>query len=77
YTTSHPLEISDALNQAHAVVPELVKFIHLPVQSGTDRVLAAMKRNHTVQEYKSRIRKLKAGVPDIRISSDIIFGFPG
>ena len=60
YTTSHPLEFSDALIQAHAEVPELVKFIHLPVQSGSDRVLAAMKRNHTVLEYKSRIRKLKA-----------------
>ncbi|MFH3946332.1 radical SAM protein, partial [Acinetobacter baumannii] len=67
YTTSHPLEFSDALIQAHAEVPELVKFIHLPVQSGSDRVLAAMKRNHTVLEYKSRIRKLKAAVPDICI----------
>ncbi|MFG9941381.1 tRNA (N6-isopentenyl adenosine(37)-C2)-methylthiotransferase MiaB [Pseudomonas aeruginosa] len=77
YTTSHPLEFSDALIQAHAEVPELVKFIHLPVQSGSDRVLAAMKRNHTVLEYKSRIRKLKAAVPDICISSDFIVGFPG
>lgn len=76
YTTSHPLEFSDALIQAHAEVPELVKFIHLPVQSGSDRVLAAMKRNHTVLEYKSRIRKLKAAVPDICISSDFIVGFP-
>ncbi len=69
YTTSHPLEFSDALIQAHAEVPELVKFIHLPVQAGSDRILAAMKRNHTVLEYKSRIRKLKAAVPDICISS--------
>ncbi|MFC3608656.1 tRNA (N6-isopentenyl adenosine(37)-C2)-methylthiotransferase MiaB [Stutzerimonas tarimensis] len=77
YTTSHPLEFSDALIQAHAEIPELVKFIHLPVQSGSDRVLAAMKRNHTALEYKSRIRKLKAAVPDISVSSDFIVGFPG
>ncbi|MEK1907832.1 MAG: tRNA (N6-isopentenyl adenosine(37)-C2)-methylthiotransferase MiaB [Pseudomonas sp.] len=77
YTTSHPLEFSDALIQAHAEIPELVKHLHLPVQSGSDRVLAAMKRNHTALEYKSRIRKLKAAVPDILISSDFIVGFPG
>ncbi|MDH4570548.1 tRNA (N6-isopentenyl adenosine(37)-C2)-methylthiotransferase MiaB [Pseudomonas sp. BN414] len=77
YTTSHPLEFSDALIQAHADVPELVKFVHLPVQAGSDRILAAMKRNHTALEYKSRIRKLKAAVPDICISSDFIVGFPG
>ena len=77
YTTSHPLEFSDALIQAHAEVPELVKYLHLPVQSGSDRVLAGMKRNHTALEYKSRIRKLKAAVPDILISSDFIVGFPG
>ena len=77
YTTSHPLEFSDALIQAHAEVPELVKFVHLPVQAGSDRVLAAMKRNHTALEYKSRVRKLKAAVPDICISSDFIVGFPG
>ncbi|QLF94260.1 tRNA (N6-isopentenyl adenosine(37)-C2)-methylthiotransferase MiaB [Pseudomonas sp. ABC1] len=77
YTTSHPLEFSDALIQAHAEVPELVKYLHLPVQSGSDRILAAMKRNHTALEYKSRIRKLKAAVPDIMISSDFIVGFPG
>ena len=77
YTTSHPLEFSDALIQAHAEIPELVKFVHLPVQSGSDRVLAAMKRNHTALEYKSRIRKLRAAVPDICISSDFIVGFPG
>ena len=62
YTTSHPVEFSDALIQAHAEVPELVKYLHLPVQSGSDRVLAGMKRNHTALEYKSRIRKLKAAV---------------
>ena len=77
YTTSHPLELSDALIQAHAEVPELVKYLHLPVQAGSDRILAAMKRNHTALEYKSRIRKLKAAVPDILISSDFIVGFPG
>ncbi|MGE8362911.1 tRNA (N6-isopentenyl adenosine(37)-C2)-methylthiotransferase MiaB [Pseudomonas sp.] len=77
YTTSHPLEFSDALIQAHAEIPELVKYLHLPVQSGSDRILAAMKRNHTALEYKSRIRKLKAAVPDILISSDFIIGFPG
>ena len=77
YTTSHPLEFSDALIQAHAEIPELVKYLHLPVQSGSDRVLAGMKRNHTALEYKSRIRKLKAAVPDILISSDFIVGFPG
>ncbi|UTW06583.1 tRNA (N6-isopentenyl adenosine(37)-C2)-methylthiotransferase MiaB [Pseudomonas benzenivorans] len=77
YTTSHPLEFSDALIEAHAQIPELVKYLHLPVQSGSDRILAAMKRNHTALEYKSRIRKLKAAVPDILISSDFIIGFPG
>ena len=77
YTTSHPLEFSDSLIAAHAEVPELVKFVHLPVQAGSDRILAAMKRNHTSLEYKSRIRKLKAAVPDICISSDFIIGFPG
>lgn len=77
YTTSHPLEFSDALIQAHADLPKLVKFVHLPVQAGSDRILAAMKRNHTALEYKSRIRKLKAAVPDVVISSDFIVGFPG
>jgi tRNA-2-methylthio-N6-dimethylallyladenosine synthase len=77
YYTSHPLEFSDALIQAHAEIPELVKYLHLPVQSGSDRILAAMKRNHTALEYKSRIRKLRAAVPDILISSDFIIGFPG
>lgn len=77
YTTSHPLEFSDSLIAAHAEVPQLVKFVHLPVQAGSDRILAAMKRNHTALEFKSRIRKLKAAVPDICISSDFIVGFPG
>ena len=77
YTTSHPLEFSDAIIQAHAEIPKLVKFVHLPVQAGSDRILAAMKRNHTALEYKSRIRKLRAAVPDMCISSDFIVGFPG
>jgi len=77
YMTSHPLEFSDSLIDAHANIPKLAKYLHLPVQSGSDRILAAMKRNHTALEYKSRIRKLKAAVPDILISSDFIIGFPG
>ena len=77
YTTSHPLEFSDAIIAAHAEIPQLVKYLHLPVQSGSDRILAAMKRNHTALEYKSRIRKLRVAVPDILISSDFIVGFPG
>jgi tRNA-2-methylthio-N6-dimethylallyladenosine synthase len=77
FTTSHPLEFSDSLIQAYADVPELVSFLHLPVQSGSDRVLAAMKRGHTALEYKHIIRKLRAVRPDIAISSDFIVGFPG
>ena len=77
YTTSHPLEMSDSLIQAYAEVPELVSHLHLPVQSGSDRVLAMMKRNHTALEYKSIIRRLRAVRPDISLSSDFIIGFPG
>ena len=77
YTTSHPLEFSDALIQAYADIPALVSHVHLPVQSGSDRILAAMKRNHTALEYKSTIRKLRRVRPDISISSDFIVGFPG
>jgi tRNA-2-methylthio-N6-dimethylallyladenosine synthase len=77
YTTSHPIEMSDSLIQVYADVPELVSFLHLPVQSGSDRILALMKRKHTVMEYKAIIRKLKAVRPDISISSDFIVGFPG
>ncbi|MET1078681.1 MAG: tRNA (N6-isopentenyl adenosine(37)-C2)-methylthiotransferase MiaB [Pseudomonas sp.] len=77
YTTSHPLEFSDSLIQVHAEVPQLVKHLHLPVQAGSDRILAAMKRNHTALEYKSKIRKLRAVCPDISITSDFIVGFPG
>ena len=77
YTTSHPLEMSDGLIQAYAEVPELVSHLHLPVQSGSDAVLAQMKRNHTALEYKSIIRKLRNARPDISLSSDFIVGFPG
>ncbi len=77
YTTSHPVEFTDNLVRAYAEVPALVDHLHLPVQSGSDRVLAAMKRGHTVLEYKSKIRKLRAVRPNISISSDFIVGFPG
>ena len=77
YTTSHPVEFSESLIQVYAEVPELVSHIHLPVQSGSDRILAAMKRGHTALEYKSKLRKLKAIRPDICFSSDFIIGFPG
>jgi tRNA-2-methylthio-N6-dimethylallyladenosine synthase len=77
YTTSHPLEMSDSLIQAYAEVPELVSHLHLPVQSGSDRVLAMMKRNHTALEYRSIIRRLREVRPDISLSSDFIVGFPG
>jgi tRNA-2-methylthio-N6-dimethylallyladenosine synthase len=77
YTTSHPVEFSDALIDAYAHIPQLVDHLHLPVQSGSDRILAAMKRGHTVLEYKSKIRRLRSVRPDISISSDFIIGFPG
>ncbi|MEQ3725185.1 tRNA (N6-isopentenyl adenosine(37)-C2)-methylthiotransferase MiaB [Alcanivorax sp.] len=77
YTTSHPVEFSDALIQVYEDVPELVSHLHLPVQSGSDRILAMMKRNHMVLEYKSKLRKLKRIRPDISFSSDFIIGFPG
>ncbi len=77
YTTSHPVEFSDALIEAYAQIPQLVDHLHLPVQSGSDRILAAMKRGHTVLEYKSKIRRLRKIRPDISISSDFIIGFPG
>ena len=77
YTTSHPVEFSDRLIDVYARVPELVNHLHLPVQSGSDRILALMKRGHTVLEYKSKIRKLRKIRPDISISSDFIVGFPG
>jgi tRNA-2-methylthio-N6-dimethylallyladenosine synthase len=76
YTTSHPVEFSDRLIDAYAQVPELVSHLHLPVQSGSDRILMAMKRGHTAIEYKSKIRRLRQLRPDISISSDFIIGFP-
>ncbi len=77
FTTSHPLEFSDSLIEAYGRVPELVSFVHLPVQSGSDRVLAMMKRGHMAIEYKAKISKLREVRPDITISSDFIVGFPG
>jgi tRNA-2-methylthio-N6-dimethylallyladenosine synthase len=77
FTTSHPLEFNDSLIEAYANVPKLNNFLHLPVQSGSDRILAAMKRGHTVLEYKQKLRKLRAVRPDICISTDLIIGFPG
>ncbi|GAA5005761.1 tRNA (N6-isopentenyl adenosine(37)-C2)-methylthiotransferase MiaB [Pseudoluteimonas lycopersici] len=77
FTTSHPLEFSDSLVEAYRDVPKLANFLHLPVQSGSDRVLAAMKRGYTALEFKQKIRKLRAVRPDISISSDFIVGFPG
>jgi tRNA-2-methylthio-N6-dimethylallyladenosine synthase len=77
FTTSHPVEFTDRLVDAYAEVPQLASFLHLPVQSGSDRILAAMKRGHTALEYKQKMRKLRAARPDIVISSDFIVGFPG
>ena len=77
YTTSHPVEFSDSLIQAYAEVPELVDHLHLPIQSGSDRILAAMKRGHMAIEYKQKIRKLREVRPNISLSSDFIIGFPG
>jgi tRNA-2-methylthio-N6-dimethylallyladenosine synthase len=77
FTTSHPTEFSSRLIETYRQIPALVDHLHLPVQSGSDRILAAMKRGHTVLEYKSIIRKLKAIRPNISLSSDFIVGFPG
>ncbi|MCK9488052.1 MAG: tRNA (N6-isopentenyl adenosine(37)-C2)-methylthiotransferase MiaB [Xanthomonadales bacterium] len=77
FTTSHPVEFTDRLVQAYAEVPQLASYLHLPVQSGSDRILAAMKRGHTALEYKQIMRKLRQARPDIVISSDFIVGFPG
>ena len=77
FMTSHPLEFSDSLIDAYANVPKLANFLHLPVQSGSDRILAAMKRGYTALEFKQKIRKLRLVRPDISISSDFIVGFPG
>lgn len=77
YTTSHPREMTQRLIDTYLTVPKLVSHLHLPVQSGADRILAAMKRGYTAIEYKSIIRKLRAARPDISLSSDFIIGFPG
>ena len=77
FTTSHPVEFTDSLVAAYAEVPELAPFLHLPVQSGSDRVLAMMKRGHTALEYRQKIRRVREARPGISISSDFIIGFPG
>jgi tRNA-2-methylthio-N6-dimethylallyladenosine synthase len=77
YTTSHPREVTARLIDAYMKLPKLVSHLHLPVQSGSDRILAAMKRGYTVLEYKSIIRRLRAARPDISLTSDFILGFPG
>ncbi len=77
FTTSHPVEFSDSLIEAYADVPQLASYLHLPVQSGSDRILTAMKRGHTVLEYKQKIRRLREYRPDLALSSDFIVGFPG
>jgi len=77
FTTSHPVEFTDSLVQAYAEVPELANYLHLPVQHGSDRILARMKRGHTTLEYKQKIRKLREARPGISLSSDFIVGFPG
>jgi tRNA-2-methylthio-N6-dimethylallyladenosine synthase len=77
YTTSHPKEFTQRLIDAHAAIPQLAPHVHLPVQAGSDRVLAAMKRGYTALEYRSIVRRLRASRPDISISSDFIVGFPG
>ena len=77
FTTSHPVDFSTSLIEAFGEVPKLANYVHLPVQSGSDRVLAMMKRGHTVLEYKQKIRRLREQRPDISLSSDFIVGFPG
>ncbi len=77
YTTSHPVEFSDRLIRAYAEIPQLVNHVHLPVQSGSDRILALMKRGHTAAAYEDKIRRLRAVRPDVCLSSDFIIGFPG
>jgi tRNA-2-methylthio-N6-dimethylallyladenosine synthase len=77
FTTSHPVEFRDSLIEAFRDVPKLANYLHLPVQSGSDRVLALMKRGHTVLEYKQKLRRLREVRPDISLSSDFIVGYPG
>lgn len=77
FTTSHPVEFSDSLIEAYGEIPELVSHLHLPVQSGSDRILTAMKRGHTAEEYVAKMERIRALRPDISFSSDFIIGFPG
>src|ERR1700691_5457564 len=77
FTTSHPLEFSDSLIEAYASLPQLADHLHLPVQSGSDRILSLMKRGYTTLQYKERIRRLREVRPNIAISTDLIVGFPG
>jgi len=77
FTTSHPVEMTDSIIDAFAQIPKLVSHLHLPVQSGSDRILSLMKRGHTVLEYKDIIRRLRQARPDLSLSSDFIIGFPG
>jgi tRNA-2-methylthio-N6-dimethylallyladenosine synthase len=77
FTTSHPVEFRDSLVEAYRDVPELASHLHLPVQSGSDRILALMKRGHTALEYRQKIRRLREARPGISLSSDFIIGFPG
>ncbi|NYS61028.1 tRNA (N6-isopentenyl adenosine(37)-C2)-methylthiotransferase MiaB [Vreelandella salicampi] len=77
FTTSHPVEFTDSLVDAYADIPELVSHLHLPVQSGSDRILSAMKRGHTADEYIEKMERIRANRPDISFSSDFIIGFPG
>jgi tRNA-2-methylthio-N6-dimethylallyladenosine synthase len=77
FITSHPVEFKDSLIEAYRDIPQLANYLHLPVQSGSDRILSAMKRGYTALEYKQKIRKLRAVRPDISVSSDFIIGFPG
>jgi tRNA-2-methylthio-N6-dimethylallyladenosine synthase len=77
YTTSHPADMTDALVEAHGEVEKLMPYLHLPVQSGSDRILKAMNRSHTVESYLAILRKIRAVRPDIALSGDFIVGFPG
>ncbi len=77
YTTSHPRDVDDRLIEAHREVPQLMPFLHLPVQSGSDRVLAAMNRRHTTADYRRTVERLRQARPDLALSSDLIVGFPG
>src|SRR5262249_19157595 len=77
YTTSHPRDMGDGLIAAHRDVEQLMPFLHLPVQSGSDRILAAMNRRHTADEYRRTVQKLREARPDLALSSDFIVGYPG